>query len=99
MGMRRAQHEGIALARAADVVEKIAATGDKAPILDAADRLTDAELLHVTSPPIPDDGARRIGSVAPSVHADPSLSRVVGQSGAICLGQPLFTVQLAEERP
>jgi len=48
MRMRRAQHEGVSLTRAADVVEVGAATGDKAPILDAADWLTDAELLHGT---------------------------------------------------
>jgi len=36
------------LARPADVVEIVAVPGDEAPILDAADRLTDAELLHRT---------------------------------------------------
>ncbi len=56
MRMRRAQHEGIGLARTVEVVEVIAATGNKAPILDAPDRLTDAELLHGTSPPTPHIG-------------------------------------------
>src|SRR5271169_4084005 len=54
--MRRTQHEGIGLARTVDIVEVGAATGDEAPILDATDRLTDAELLHETSPPTPHIG-------------------------------------------
>src|SRR5215472_16015464 len=52
MRMRRAQHEGMRLARPDDIVEVIAVTGDEAPVFDAPDRLTDAELLHGTSPPI-----------------------------------------------
>ena len=56
MRMWRAQHEGIGLARTVEVVEVVAVTGDKAPILDAPDRLTDAELLHGTSPPTPHIG-------------------------------------------
>src|SRR6516162_5506883 len=67
MGMRRAQHEGIGLTRAVDVVEVAAATGDEAPILDAANRLTDAELLHETLPPIRISEAR-IGFATPRGH-------------------------------
>src|SRR5262249_4304904 len=43
MRVRRAQHEGISLVRSLNVIDIIAATGDEAPVLDAADRLTDAE--------------------------------------------------------
>jgi len=46
--MRRAQHIGVRLARPWNVVDLVAAIGDEAPIRDAADRLTDAELLHRT---------------------------------------------------
>jgi len=46
--MRRAQHEGVRLPGPGDVVEVTAVTGDEAPVLDTADRLTDAELLHGT---------------------------------------------------
>ena len=48
MSVRRAQHESVRLAGPADVVDISAVTGDEAPVLDAADRLTDAELLHWT---------------------------------------------------
>ena len=48
MGMRRTQHEGVRLTGPADVVDVSAVTGDKSAILDAANRLTDAELLHGT---------------------------------------------------
>src|SRR5262249_20911413 len=58
MGMRRAQHEGIGLAWPVDVVEIGAATSDETLVLDTADRLTDAELLHGTSPPIRISAAR-----------------------------------------
>ena len=51
MGVRRAQHECVRLAGPADVVDISAVTGDEAPVLDPADRLTYAELLHWTSPP------------------------------------------------
>ena len=46
MRMRRAQHEGMRLTRPVDVIDVAAMTGDEPPVLDAADRLTDAELLH-----------------------------------------------------
>src|SRR5215831_19011061 len=46
MRVRRAQHEGMRLAGPDDIVEVIAVPGDEAPVFDAADRLTDAELLH-----------------------------------------------------
>jgi hypothetical protein len=36
------------LSRQLDVVDIVAVTGDEPPVLDAADRLTDAELLHGT---------------------------------------------------
>jgi hypothetical protein len=45
MGVRRAQHHGVRLARPDDVVEVMAAPGQKAPILDASDGLTNAELF------------------------------------------------------
>ena len=49
-----AQHHGVGLVRADNVVEVVAATGQEAPILDPADRLADAELLHRNSPrPVP----------------------------------------------
>ena len=48
MGMRRAQHEGMALAWRLDIVDIVAMTGNEPPVLDPADRLTDAELLHGT---------------------------------------------------
>jgi hypothetical protein len=51
MRMRRAQHVGLGLAQTIDVVQVFSATGNKAPVLDAPDRLTDAKLLHGTSPP------------------------------------------------
>src|SRR6266700_6063096 len=51
MRMRRAQHHRMGLARPDDVVEVMAAPGQKAPVLDAANRLTDAELCHATSAP------------------------------------------------
>src|SRR6266700_5822494 len=51
MGMRRAQHHRMGLARPDDVVEVMAAPGQETPILDAANRLTDAELCHATSAP------------------------------------------------
>jgi hypothetical protein len=46
MRVRRAQHESVRLAGTSDVVDISAVTGNEAPILDPADRLTDAELLH-----------------------------------------------------
>ena len=46
MRMRRALHEGVGLPMTIDVIDVIAATGDKTLVLDPADRLTDAELLH-----------------------------------------------------
>src|SRR6202035_3745876 len=48
MGMRRPQHEGIALAWWLDIVDIVAVTRNEPPVLDPADRLTDAELLHGT---------------------------------------------------
>jgi len=36
------------LVRAVDIVDVIAVTGDEAPILDPANRLTDAVLVHGT---------------------------------------------------
>src|SRR5262249_28990427 len=46
MCMRGAQHYRMRLARPIDVVEIVAVPGQKTPILDPTDRLTDAELLH-----------------------------------------------------
>jgi hypothetical protein len=48
MRMRRTQHKGAGLVRAVDIVDVIAVTSDETPVLDPADRLTDAELLHGT---------------------------------------------------
>ena len=50
MGVRRAQHHRVRLARPDDVVEVVAPPGQKAPILDATDRLTDAELCDDVLP-------------------------------------------------
>ncbi len=68
MRMRRAQHRRIGLARADDVVEVAAMPGQEAPILDPADRLADAELLHGE---LPRDPILNIGSALPAVHAAP----------------------------
>ena len=51
MRVKRTQHEGIRLTRPADIVDIIAVASDETPILDAADRLTDVELLHGRRPP------------------------------------------------
>jgi hypothetical protein len=58
MCVRRAQQVGPDLARLAEIIEVGATAGDKAPILDPPDWLTDAELLHGTSLPSPDIGAK-----------------------------------------
>ena len=47
MRMRRAQHDRMGLPRPDDVVEIAAAPGQEAAVLDPADRLADAELLHL----------------------------------------------------
>src|SRR5579863_2928635 len=46
MRVGRAQHHRMDLARPNDVVEVMPAPGQEAPILDATNRLTDAELCH-----------------------------------------------------
>jgi hypothetical protein len=44
----------VRLARPLDVIDVVAAAGNKTPVLDPADRLTDAELLHcMTSEHLP----------------------------------------------
>src|SRR6516165_8574621 len=94
MGMRRAQHEGIGLTRAVDVVEVAAATGDEAPILDAANRLTDAELLHETLPPIRISEAR-IGFATPRGHGlTGNCSRPVSRS-PVC--PPLLSGRISKK--
>jgi len=42
------------LARHADVVDEPPATGDKALIFDAPNRLPDSEFVHVTVPRLPE---------------------------------------------
>ena len=44
--MRRAQHNGVCLARQRQIVDIIAMPGQKTPILDPAHRLADPELVH-----------------------------------------------------
>src|SRR5215472_12717435 len=68
--MGRAQHEGMRLARPTDIVEVIAVPGDEAPVFDAPDRLTDAELLHGTSPPIRISATNTGYAIAPIVFND-----------------------------
>jgi len=46
MGVRRAQEGGVDLARAGEVIDVMAGTGDEPDILLAADRLADSELSH-----------------------------------------------------
>ena len=46
MRVGRAQHHRMRLPRPDDVVEVAAAPGQEAPVLDATNRLTDAELRH-----------------------------------------------------
>ena len=45
MRMRRHHHYAVALARQRDVIDKAAAPGDEALVLDPADRLADAEFV------------------------------------------------------
>ena len=51
MRMRRAQHKGVSLARTNEIVDVMTAPGQKPLVLDAADRLADAELVHPKGPP------------------------------------------------
>ena len=46
MRMRRAQHKGVGLAGQRQIVDVTAAASQKTPVLDAADRLANAELVH-----------------------------------------------------
>src|SRR4051794_31801132 len=63
MRMRRAQHMGVRLTGAADVVDIAPVTGNEAPILDAAYRLTDAKLLHgIPQPDLTSSSALIAGS-------------------------------------
>jgi len=82
-----------------DIVEVIAVPGDEAPVFDAADRLTDAELLHGDDLPRLDCVQRygRIGSAdyifIPSPIAIEAVLCAfavasVPQLGAICRQQP-----------
>ncbi len=52
MGVRRAQHVGVGLARQADIVGVTAVTGDEALILEAPDRLAHSKLSHATALPL-----------------------------------------------
>src|SRR5436190_23642935 len=51
MRVRRAQHDGMSLTQAVDVIKVVAVAGQKAAVFDTPDRLTDAELLHADLPP------------------------------------------------
>jgi hypothetical protein len=66
--VRGAQEVRVGLARQADVVGVATATGQKALILDAANRLTDAKLCHLnalpnTLKPLIKGGGVRLGKV------------------------------------
>jgi len=50
MGVRRAQHRGIGLARLRNIVEIAAVASNKAAIFDPPHRLADAELFHRDTP-------------------------------------------------
>ena len=51
MGVRRAQHHGMGLAGQVDIVLEAAFAAQKAPVLEALDRLPDSELAHASFSP------------------------------------------------
>ena len=79
VGMRRAQNGRIGLVRARDIVEIAAIAREETPILDAPDRLADAELLHSRPP------ARQ-----PMQHRERRLPRPCRVKSAICGKEPAF---------
>ena len=52
MGMRRAQHVEIGLARQVDIVGIAAMAGDETVVLEAPDRLAHSKLSHATALPL-----------------------------------------------
>src|ERR1700730_18397010 len=109
MGMRRAQHIAIGLARQVVVADIAPAAGEKARILAAPDRLADAEFGHVVAPlpsGVKDRADHKIEQVQLTNDANRRQRRALPRQTLACYGgalcgtpDPRSAVWLRQKQP